>query len=516
MNRKEPKKNKQWTFPQLILAAVILLAAVTALTLSILWQINTFSLDVTMNGPREVTVEYGDEYEEYGAEAVFQGSIFLKDPSDVTITTESDLDLSTVGTYHITYYASRRIESILGDAEVHDSARRTIQVVDTVAPVITLAADPDVYTVPGQIYQEEGFHAMDNYDGDITDQVIRTETEEAVTYQVTDSSGNMTEVSRAIVYFDPVAPEITLSGQLNLSLEIGSHYEEPGYTATDNCDGDITDLVEVSGDVDTGKAGTYKLKYTVMDSYENSATAVRTVKVHEPETEPVTQATEPNKSTEPSTEPTETLPQNPVGGVIYLTFDDGPGRYTPKLLDILAKYRIKATFFVVNTGYISTVSRIASEGHTVAMHSATHNFKKIYASEDAYFEDLAQIQSIIQEHTGQKPMLLRFPGGGSNTVSRFNEGIMTRLTAMVEEQGYTYFDWNVDSDDAGSAKTASKVFHNVINGCADKRSSVVLMHDIKSYTVDAVEDIIVWGLENGYTFRALTADSPECHHRINN
>lgn len=532
MSETEKKKNKQWSLPKLVLAAVILLAAVTALTLAILWQINTFSLKLTMKGPREVIIEYGENYVESGAQAVFQGSIFMKEPSDVAISTEGTVDISTVGTYHITYSASRTVECVLGDVEVHDSARRTVQVVDTMAPVITLVADPDTYTIPGQVYQEEGFAASDNYDGDITELVVRTETEEAVTYQVADSSGNMTEISRAIVYHDPIAPVITLSGKSSLSVELGSTYAEPGYTATDNCDGDITDLVTVTGTVNTKKAGTYKLEYTVQDNYENTASVTRTVKVYEPEpeTEPPTKATESTKPTESSkatestkspteasTEaPTETLPKNPVGGVIYLTFDDGPSSYTPRLLDILAKYRVKATFFVVNTGYISTISRIAAEGHSLAMHSATHNFKQIYASEEAYFADLTQMQSIIQQHTGVTSMLLRFPGGSSNTVSRFNEGIMTRLTAMVEEQGYTYFDWNVDSDDAGSARTASKVFHNVINACAQRKSSVVLMHDIKSYTVDAIEDIIIWGLENGYTFRALTADSPSCHHSVNN
>jgi hypothetical protein len=86
----------------------------------------------------------------------------------------------------------------------------------------------------------------------------------------------------------------------------------------------------------------------------------------------------------------------------------------------------------------------------------------------------------------------------------------------VEERGFTYFDWNVDSKDAGGAKTADEVYQNVINGCRNKKASVVLQHDIHGYSVDAVERIIQWGLANGYTFAALTPDSPTAHHPINN
>ena len=74
----------------------------------------------------------------------------------------------------------------------------------------------------------------------------------------------------------------------------------------------------------------------------------------------------------------------------------------------------------------------------------------------------------------------------------------------------------MDSNDAGGTTTSTGVYNNVVSAVAKRKTSVVLMHDIKGYTVNAIEDIIVWGLENGYTFKALTADSPTCHHGINN
>ena len=202
--------------------------------------------------------------------------------------------------------------------------------------------------------------------------------------------------------------------------------------------------------------------------------------------------------------------------IIYLTFDDGPGPETERLLDILKKYNVQATFFVVNTAYISTIQRAAQEGHTIAMHTMTHRFKEIYASEEAFFADLYGMQAVIQSYTGTAPMLMRFPGGSSNTISSFNEGIMTRLTQQVTEKGFVYFDWNVDSKDAGGASSPLEVFNNVTYSVSNKTESVVLMHDIKSYTVDAIEPIIVWALENGYTFLPLTETCPTCHHPVHN
>ena len=232
-----------------------------------------------------------------------------------------------------------------------------------------------------------------------------------------------------------------------------------------------------------------------------------------PPTEPITEAPTAPPETVPPTEAPTAAPDP----VIYLTFDDGPGSQTPRLLEILAKYNAKATFFVVDTAYASVITQIAEAGHTLAMHTATHEFSKVYASEENYFADLYKIQSVIEQYSGQKPNLLRFPGGGGNTISKkYNEGIMTRLTQLVEEKGFVYFDWSVDSNDAGGAKTAEEVARNVIEGCTGRRTPVVLLHDIHTYTVDAIEEILIWGLENGYTFQGLTADSPTFHHRLNN
>lgn len=209
------------------------------------------------------------------------------------------------------------------------------------------------------------------------------------------------------------------------------------------------------------------------------------------------------------------------GRVIYLTFDDGPYKYTDKLLKILKKYDVKATFFVTNQypDYRSMIKKEAKAGHTVAVHTYSHDYAKIYKSRRAYLDDLDKMAAIIKKQTGKYPHILRFPGGSSNTVSRnYCRGIMSDLTSYVGDYGYVYSDWNVTSGDAGETTSTEQVYKNVINGIKNQGSkpSVVLQHDIKGFSVDAVERIIKWGLDNGYTFKKMTKKNGIVHHGVNN
>lgn len=485
----------------LIIAACIACAALVCVAAGAwIWLDNIYTLDLEMTGDRQITLEYGAVYQEQGATAEFFGTHFTKEPVNVEVTTVGNVDTSRLGTYHIQYTAAYH--------DLVSTAYRDVTVVDTQPPEIILVTNPEAYTIPGQPYAEEGFTAQDNVDGDLTQSVTALEKDGMVVYTVADASGNQTTVSREIHYHDPIPPELTLLGNTSVVLNAGSQYLEAGYTATDNCMGDISQLVTINSNLDGNTPGTYTITYTVADLYGNTATATRTVTVL------------PAVATPPAADNTpapETTPVPTTGKVIYLTFDDGPGPYTGRLLDILAKYGVKATFFVVNTAYIGEVARMVQEGHAVGIHTTTHRFNEIYASDEAFFNDLYTMQGIIETHSGVKTTLMRFPGGSSNTASAsYNRGIMTRLTHSVTEQGFQYFDWNVDSRDAGGAGTSDSVFNSVVNGIGNKEVSVVLQHDIKSYSVDAVEQIIVWGLSNGYTFLPLDPSSPGCHHGINN
>jgi peptidoglycan/xylan/chitin deacetylase (PgdA/CDA1 family) len=187
-------------------------------------------------------------------------------------------------------------------------------------------------------------------------------------------------------------------------------------------------------------------------------------------------------------------------------------------LDVLAQYDVKATFFVTHAfpDYEDMLAREAAEGHTVAVHTYSHDYDLIYSSADAYWEDFEEMEQVIEAQTGKRTTMFRFPGGSSNTVSNFNPGIMTYLTQDAAARGYTYFDWNVSSGDASNTVTGSEVYQNILRECQMYKENVVLCHDVKSYTVDIIDDVIEWGLANGYVFAPLTPDSYTAHHGVAN
>lgn len=206
------------------------------------------------------------------------------------------------------------------------------------------------------------------------------------------------------------------------------------------------------------------------------------------------------------------------GKIVYLTFDDGPSEYTKDILDILDKYNVKATFFVTCSSYLEQYSKIILEkGHTLALHTCTHKYNYIYSSEQNYYDDLNNISNLVENYTGVKSKFIRFPGGSSNTVSRINKGIMSRLTKSVQEKGYKYYDWNIDSNDAAGANT-EQIYSNVVGNLENNKrtEAMILMHDTKSYTKDALESIIKDTLSMGYTFSNITEYTKEFHHMINN
>lgn len=458
---------------------LIVLALLIILAISL-----KIDLQLEVNGSQTLRLVYGkDTYYEPGATAIADGK-------EIPVQITGSVDMTKVGAYEIQYEAKY--------LWLRRTATRMVRVVDTTAPVITLKTVPGYLTLPGEEYREEGYTAVDDYDGDITDKVqVRTEND-VVYYTVSDSSGNETTVQRKIEYTDQIAPVLTLKGETSITMDAGIAYEEPGYTATDNIDGDITEQVEISGSVNIYHAGTYTLTYTVKDKHGNTATAQRTVVV--------------KAIKQPAT-------VNPDGKVIYLTFDDGPGKHTKRLLELLDQYNAKATFFVVNTGYNmkTLLNAIVDGGHGLGIHSVSHRYEEIYASEEAFFKDLRKMQEIIKNATGKTTTMMRFPGGSSNSISKkYCPGIMTQLTKAVQDQGFQYFDWNVSSGDAGGTTDTAQVAANVIKGISGKKYAVVLQHDIHGYSVDAVEQILIWGIQNGYTFQALTPDSPTCHHTVNN
>lgn len=198
----------------------------------------------------------------------------------------------------------------------------------------------------------------------------------------------------------------------------------------------------------------------------------------------------------------------------YLTFDDGPSRNTPKILDFLKANNIKATFFVIGTeGYDDIYKRIVDEGHTLALHSNTHAYDEIYVSIYAFMQDITALSNRLEKLTGFRPTIMRFPGGSNNTISnRYGgSGFMDKLTQYVKDEGYYYFDWNVDSSDATAfRKDKDAIVNSVMNGVAGKEHAIILMHDAaaKTTTVDALPQIVEGLRKKGFVLAPLKEDTP--------
>ena len=197
--------------------------------------------------------------------------------------------------------------------------------------------------------------------------------------------------------------------------------------------------------------------------------------------------------------------------VVYLTFDDGPSATTESVLDTLKAEGVPATFFVMaadnNEEYLPLLERTVQEGHLIALHTCSHDYKSIYKSPDAYWDDLQKLREKLLPYVpaDQEIKWLRFPGGSTNTVSHRYGGsdIMKKLKADAESRGFTYVDWNVCAEDSlGGHPSASTIYNNIIREVGDKNTCVVLMHDTNATknTAAALPDVIRWFKNAGYCF----------------
>ena len=436
----------------------------------------------SLKGRKKIEITYNTEYIEPG----YNASFLLKDISKY-VKVSNNLDNTKVGTYRITYYLKYKIFKF--------KKTRIVKVIDDIDPVINIKEDV-VMACPNKDIPDIEYSASDEYDGDITNRVVKEVTDDKIFFSVTDKANNLFKTEVKIVKDDFEAPVITLKGNSTMYLNIGAKYSEPGYSATDNCDDDISDKVVVNGEVGTS-AGTYTLTYSVTDNAGNKGEITRTIIVRNP----------------------NLYNNGAIGnGTIYLTFDDGPNEGTTNvILDILREEGVSATFFVTCNGPDYLINRIVNEGHTIALHTASHNYAYVYSSIDNYFADLNTVSNRVKNLTGIDSKIIRFPGGSSNTVSRrYKYHIMSDLTSMVLDRGYRYYDWNVDSNDAGGANSSYQVYSNVVNNLSYSRANMVLMHDVKPQTRDALRDIIRYGKNNGFRFEKITMDTYMIRHGVNN
>jgi hypothetical protein len=292
---------------------------------------------IMLEGSATIELNYKGKYKETPVKAKVMGKDISK-----YIKVSGKVNPNKLGTYKVTYSINYH--------GLKNKIVKTVEVKDLEAPKITLTGTETSSVCPGTKYTEEGYTAIDNYDGDITKKVEVRNEEDFVTYTAIDKAGNKTIVTRKLVYEDKIKPEIKTNGDIRVAV---GGKANPTYSATDNCDGDITKSVKKEGSYDTNKEGTYTLKYTVSDKAGNKEEVMQKITIYKPA----------------------------APGTIYLTFDDGPQAGTTNvILDILKEEGVPATFFITNKGDDSLVQREFNEGHTVAIHTASHDYAVVYSS----------------------------------------------------------------------------------------------------------------------------------------
>ena len=265
-----------------------------------------------------------------------------------------------------------------------------------------------------------------------------------------------------------------------------------------------------------------------------SSTTTETTEKPSETTQPTTEESTTQETTTeeptvpPTTEPVSKEPDNPneivipeivdaKGKTVYLTFDDGPSIYTKQILDVLDRYGVKATFFVVNGKQNYLMKEIVNRGHQIGLHAYVHKYDVVYQSEQAYFNDLNKINEVVKTETGVETKLIRFPGGGSNAISKkYEKGLMTKLTKSVTDKGYYYFDWNCTNGDAEGAKTISDQLGYCSKFPRGAQNIIVLMHDNKKLTAQSLPYIIEYYQACGMEFGVLTPETPPAHHPVYN
>lgn len=410
------------------------------------------------------------------------------DIKDVKVNT-SKVDYHKLGKYNIIYtYKDKEYKVSI---EVVDTQKPKFEIVDLDLDV-GMKIDPQSMVKNIEDDTKTTVKFKEDYKFD-------QEGEVSVVVQVIDEAGNVSEKQGKIkLVKDEVAPEIKGIGELTIAKG-GKVDFNNGISVSDNRDPEPKLDID-SSKVKLDKLGTYKVTYTATDRSGNKTTVERTIIVVE------------KKDIGTS--------QQSAEKIVYLTFDDGPSANTQKILEILDRYNAKATFFVTGASqnYNYLIKEAHNKGHTIGLHTYSHDYKTVYSSVDAYFDDLTKVGNMVKDLIGFTPKYIRFPGGSSNTISKkYTPGIMTILCQEVINRGYQYYDWNGDSTDAsGNNRPVNSL---IANATSSKSNNInILFHDTsaKSTTVQALPAIIENYIARGYRFEAIDDNSFAPHQGINN
>lgn len=284
---------------------------------------------------------------------------------------------------------------------------------------------------------------------------------------------------------------IELKGGRKLEWICGVPFTDPGWEATDSNGEDCSELVTAVGEIPAWKRGSYTIRYSFTDSDGKYFETRRTVKVVPAERQYETQLRE---------------------KVIYMTFDDGPCEYTDRVLELLDMYDAKATFFVIGGSAERNrdrIEKILSEGHQLGIHARNHDYGALYSSEEYFFEDFMSMQELVYEYTGSYATVSRFPGGSETAyqfMDKHTQGGFDSIKQRFDDMGVRYFDWNIQVE--GEMSTSLDMYYFFKNQVPLYETPMCLQHDTLFNSVNALERLLVWGTENGYTFAAIDETTP--------
>lgn len=265
----EAKKKKNKIIKYLIIFTICFTIVFLLVFLYYIFVIG--KIDFKLVGNENVEVNVFDEYHDEGVIAKHCTIVKCKKINKF-VNINNNINNKKLGSYKVINtlkYQNRKRKLV-----------RNVKVVDKVLPEISLNGNNKAIVCPGKTYVEEGYKATDNYDGDITSNVVVSTNDNFVSYSVKDSSGNSNQINRNLVFEDKDRPIISLKGNTNIYIEFGGSYKEFGYSATDKCDGDISSSVKVTNNVNTKKLGVYYVNYEVTDKAGNKNSTTRKVIVH--------------------------------------------------------------------------------------------------------------------------------------------------------------------------------------------------------------------------------------------
>jgi peptidoglycan/xylan/chitin deacetylase (PgdA/CDA1 family) len=194
--------------------------------------------------------------------------------------------------------------------------------------------------------------------------------------------------------------------------------------------------------------------------------------------------------------------------VIYLTFDDGPSVLTDEVLNILKKYDVKATFFLIGNqikGQEKVVKRIHEEGHAIGLHTYSHIYKKIYSNRNTFISEMLKTQTIINSITGETPTIIRFPWGSRNRLTKI-------FLEDLHKHNFKVYDWNVDMTDGKNCKAPlNRLFREATKVPQCQEPLILLMHCdyIHKNTCKVLPQVIKFYKDKGYEFKVIEDSTPE-------